>query len=456
MTALIQHVPASTEPDRASPLAQPLGMATQAFYGVGQVAGQVFRDVPSLLLLFFMTNALGIQPALAGAAIFIPKLVFGVVCDVGVGVLSDRLKRRIPRRYWLLVGAAGAPFAMAALFHVPAASELGRAAYVACAFSLYMAVFAVLSVPYLAIAGELSSDSRQRTAIMAWRLVFTAVGVLIAGSFSPIFIQSQGGGLRAYETLSLILAVICPIALIVAFLAALRADRRNLPLASSPASSGFPVREALSALAAPRFSVLVGSNLMLLISSGMAYASMIYFFTYTLGRPDALRQVGIVTLIACATIILAQPLWVMLSGVLGKTRTYILSAVFYGLVSIAWGVVGRLGLGVDYLLAALLGVSNSGWSLMGFSMVSDLSDDGRGGLYSSIWVAADKIGFALGGTLLVGLLLAIFGFDAARAMSGLPQAGPATIGVLVSFSLGPAILSLMAAAALARWGVRSA
>jgi GPH family glycoside/pentoside/hexuronide:cation symporter len=436
-------------------ISTPLGWGAQAAYGVGQIAGQVFRDVPSLLLLFFMTNALGIGPALAGAAIFIPKLVFGVVCDVGVGVLSDRLNRRIPRRWWLLVGAVGAPFALILLFHVPVASEVGKAAYVACAFSLYMAVFAVLSVPYLAIAGELSTEPRQRTVIMAWRLVFTAVGVLIAGSFSPIFIQTQGGGQQAYEALSFILAAICPVALIVGFFAARQADRRKVESVAPPLSRGFPIREALAALAAPRFSVLVGSNLLMLISSGMAYASMIYFITYNLGRNDAFKQIGIITLIACATIVLAQPIWVKLASLLGKQRTYVLSAVLYGLLSVAWGVFGRLGLGVDYALAALLGLSNSGWSLMGFSMVSDLSDDGRGGLYSSIWVATDKIGFALGGTLIVGLLLSAFGFDSLKALAGAPQAPSAVTGVLLCFSIGPAMLSLIAAASFWRWGAKN-
>ena len=423
--AAVDLAPAEVGAIPAPSGAPPLSRAVQAVYGVGQVAGQVFRDVPSLLLLFFMTNALGVQPALAGAAIFLPKLVFGVVCDVGVGVLSDRLQRRVPRRWWLLVGAAGAPFAMILLFHVPALSQLGKAAYVAGAFSLYMAVFAVLSVPYLAIAGELSGDPRQRTQIMAWRLVFTAVGVLIAGSFSPIFIQSQGGGEAAYETLSFILAAICPAALVVAFFAARRAERRGERSPATPATAGFPLREALAALAAPRFSVLLGSNLLMLIGSGMAYASMIYFLTYNLGRADAFRQIGVITLIACATIVLAQLLWVRLAGALGKRRTYVVSALAYAGVCLGWGVFGRLGLGVDYLLAALLGISNSGWSLMGFSMVSDLSDDGRGGLYASIWVAADKIGFALGGTLLVGLLLAAFGFDSCCGRRPAWRRGPA-------------------------------
>ncbi len=429
-------------------------MGLQAAYGVGQIAGQVFRDVPSLLLLFFMTNALGVQPALAGAAIFIPKLVWGILCDVCVGLGSDRLLKVMPRRWWLLMGALGAPFAMILLFHVPATSQIGKAAYVAGAFSLYMGVFALFSVPYLAIAGELSSDAKQRTSIMAWRLVFTAVGVLIAGSFSPIFIQMEGGGQKAYETLSLVLAVICPVALIVAFFAAQRASRTERAMIAAPTSQGFPVREALAALAAPRFSVLLGANLLQLVGSGMAYASMIYFITYELHRPDAFKQVGIITLIACATIILAQPVWVRIAAVLGKRSTYIVSTLFYAFVAAGWVVAGHLGLWAIYAFAALLGVSNSGWTLMGFSMVSDLSDDGRGGLYSSIWVAADKIGFALGGTLLVSLLLSIFGFDSLRALAGLPQAPSAVMGVILSYSAGPALLSLAAAGILARWGAR--
>ena len=60
--------------ENLSESAQPaLSLPTQIAYGAGQVAGQVFRDVPSLLLLFFMTSVLGVSPALAGSAIFCPS-----------------------------------------------------------------------------------------------------------------------------------------------------------------------------------------------------------------------------------------------------------------------------------------------------------------------------------------------------------------------------------------------
>ncbi|MEE3623479.1 MFS transporter [Nitrospirillum sp. BR 11752] len=231
-----------------------LGLLAQAGYGVGQIAGQVFRDVPSLLLMFFMTNVLGIEPALAGAAIFVPKLVWGVGCDLLVGILSDRWKHRFARRGWLLVGALGAPVALILLFHVPDLPVTARVAYVAGAFSLYMAVFACFSVPYLAIAGELSSDPHQRTVLMAWRLVFTAIGVLVGGALAPYLVQSLGGGQPAYEGMSRFLAVVCPLALVLAYFGSGRA-RRQAPVATNPlpAHRHLTAREVVATLAAPVF-----------------------------------------------------------------------------------------------------------------------------------------------------------------------------------------------------------
>jgi GPH family glycoside/pentoside/hexuronide:cation symporter len=429
-----------------------LPLVPQAAYGIGQVAGQIFRDVPSLLLLFFMTNALGIAPALAGTAIFVPKLVMGLVCDLGVGVLSDRVKGRFARRWWLLLGALTSPLAMILLFHVPAFNQGGKAVYVSAIFSLYMLAFAIFSVPYLAVAGELSDNPDQRTVIMAWRLVFTAVGVLIADSLAPIFIQMEGTGQHAYETMALILAIICSSCLLVAFfgtgaLARHRARRR--------APSGWiklTLRDALAALAERRFSVLLLANLAQLAGGGMGYASMLYFFTYNLARPDAFKQIGIVTLIASATMIGAQPLWVFVARRAGKKPTYVAASIFYGLVMGGWGLIGPYSIAVSYVFAALLGVSNSGWTLLGYSMIADIAGEKRAGLYSSVWIAADKIGFALGGTLLVGLALSAFGFDSARAMAGLAQPQHALFGVQLAFSVCPFALSFMAAVIFGKFG----
>ncbi len=443
---------AATSQSSSVPAPTRLRIGPQIAFGTGQIAGQVFRDVPSLLLLFFMTNTLGVAPALAGLAIFAPKLGWGVLCDLGVGVVSDRLKHRVARHWWLIAGAVLAPAALILLFQVPEGPAAAKALYVAFAFSLYMMVFATFSVPYLATASELSADPHQRTVVMAWRLVFTAVGVLIAGSFAPIFIQSEGGGQPAYEKMARVLAVICPIVLIIAFFGA-RAARGNARVEARPPSAGFPVRAAVAALRAPRFSVLAGVNLIQLAGNGMGYASMVYFLTYNMARADAFKQVGVITLIASASIIAAQPVWVRIARRFGKKTTYVAASFFYAATVLAWGLLGPLDIRFAYVAAFLLGLSNSGWTLMSFSMMSDVAGDGRAGLYSSVWIAVDKIGFALGGALLTGLVLSAFGFDAGRAMAGLAQSPSALAGVFTTFAVLPALTSTLAGIIFARWGL---
>lgn len=428
-----------------------IGLSTQIGYGFGQIAGQIFRDVPSLLLLFFMTTVLGIAPAVAGTAIFVPKLVFGVGCDMAVGIFSDRWKQRLARRWWLLAGAVGAPLAMILLFHVPEGSTTVRIAYVATMFSLYMAAYASFSVPYLAISGEMTDDPQSRTLLMAWRLVFTSIGVLLASAVAPAIVQANGGGQAGYEAMALVLAAICPVALLIAFFTIGRlaptvlSGHRPVPLTEG---------QAIAVLLRPRFAILCGVNIMQLAGAGMGYASLLYFLSYNMGRTDALHVIGGIVVAACAGIVLAQPMWVMVSKRIGKRKGYVIGSIIYSLSYIVWALSAEAGVGFAYALSFIAAVGNSGWAMLGFSMVSDIAgeDEAHGGLYSAAWVASDKIGFAFGGTLLVGLILSGFGFDAARAVQGLPQTDLALTGVMVAFGFVPALLNLSGAAILARWG----
>jgi GPH family glycoside/pentoside/hexuronide:cation symporter len=432
-------------------------LGRQIAYGSGQVAGQVFRDVPSLLLLFFLTTVLGIAPAVAGLAIFVPKFVLGVGCDMAVGVFSDRWRLRFPRRWWLLVGAVGAPVAMLLLFHVPAGSESLRLGWVVAAFSLYMAVFACFSVPYLALSSDLASDSRGRTLLMAWRLVFTAVGVLTAGALAPAVVQRFGGGQPAYESMALVLAIICPVALVIAFFGS--GGAATAPLAAPLAAQRFPrdrlsPRAALGVLLRPRFAVLMGANLLQLAGSGMGYAAMLYFLSYNMQRADALQLVGGIVLTMCVGIVIAQPLWVWTARRFGKIRGYVAGSLLYAAGYLAWGAFPMAPLPVIFGFALVAAIGNSGWTMNGFALLSDITADDvpHAGLYSAAWIAADKIGFALGGSLLVGLVLSGFGFDAGRAMAGQPQSALALTGVMMAFAVAPPVLNLLGAAVLGLWG----
>lgn len=453
---------ASPAPDTAA-RQEPEGQKSQGHriayvgYGIGQIAGQIFRDVPSLLLLFYLSTVIGIDVGLAGLAIFVPKFVFGIGSDMLVGIVSDRWKERISRRWWLLAGALLAPLAMILLFHIPEGSDTLRVTYVFIAFSLYMAVFASFSVPYLAIAGELSSSSSDRTLLMAWRLVFTAIGVLMAGALAPMLVEQFGAGQPGYEKMALVLAAICPVALVIAFFSVGKSAPQSAETATLNAHiSKMTAREVFAVLWRPRFRTLFTANLLQLIGSGMGYAALMYFLTYNMGRTDALSVVGLIVVAACAGIIVAQPMWVWVAGRFGKVQGYITGSIIYSLSYFIWMFSAEAGVAFAVFLSFTAAIGNSGWAMTSFSMLADISseDESNAGLYSAAWVASDKIAFALGGTLLVGLILSAFGFDTKAAMVGAPQSDSALMGVAIAFGLIPPLLNMSGAVLLGRWANR--
>lgn len=433
---------------------QGAGHRAYAGYGVGQIAGQVFRDLPSLMLLFFMTTVLGIAPDLAGGVIFVPKLIVGLVGDVGVGVMSDRLHRRVARRWWLLAGVVLSPLAMILLFHVPAGDQADQLVWLGVCFSLYMLVFASFSVPYLALAGDLATTSEQRSQVMAWRLVFTSVGVLVAGALAPGIVAQSGGGQAGYQAMSIVLAIICPASLLVAFFATRRAG--HAPAQEAAARVRLAPSAALARIFRSRFTVLLGVNLMQLTGAGMGYAALLYFLAYNvgLGQTGALETIGIVVLAACAGIILAQPLWLRLAGSMGKKNAYILATLLYAASYVAWGLSASWPKEASYVFSFIAAIGNSGWAMLGFSMMSDVAaeEPEHAGLYAAAWIASDKIAFALGGTLLIGVILTAFGFRSDLAVIGQAQPESALTGVLIAFALCPVVLNCIAAVLLWRFG----
>jgi GPH family glycoside/pentoside/hexuronide:cation symporter len=147
-------------------------------------------------------------------------------------------------------------------------------------------------------------------------------------------------------------------------------------------------------------------------------------------------------------------MWLALAARLGKRPTYIGATLLYSVMYVIWALSAHWGTAAAYVITFVAAIGNSGWAMLGFSMMSDIAaeDERHAGLYAAAWVATDKIAFALGGTLLLGLLLSAFGFDSARAVAGQPQSAMALTGVMIGFGIVPAALNIIGAAILARWG----
>lgn len=400
----------------------------------GQIAVQIFRDVPSLLLLFYMTQLLKIPPAMAGAAIFVPKLFWAVLCDLGAGVLSDRWRGRFARRNWLLVGALLAPLALILLFAgSDAPSAGGRALHVSLVLAVYMLVFAVFSVPHLAIGTELSDDPATATVAMGWRVAFAGVGLLIGASGAPYAIGWLGADAAAYRTVAIILGGCASAALVVSWLGSREVHT------PARARTGFAAARR-AAFGNRRLLLLLLVLLVQLTGSGLSYATLAYLFSFNLAYADPLAVLGGFVLATAITAIAVQPVWVAIANRIGKPYGLALASMLFGLTLLSVLLLPRGETLPAYVVGVMFGLFNSGCYLNIYALLADLVSEERAGggahagLYASLFTAADKIAFALGGTLIAGALLGAAGFDPAAPV----QDEAAQRGIAFAFALLPA------------------
>jgi glycoside/pentoside/hexuronide:cation symporter, GPH family len=429
-----------------------LGWTTKAGFGLGQVAGQLFRDVPSLLLLFYLTSAMGIDPAIAGTAIFVPKVIFGTMFDLWIGLTSDRISERFPRRNWLLIGGLAAPLVMLGVFALPNAALPVQIAWVFVTFSAYMAVYSTFSVPYLAQFAEMSSDPQERTELMAWKHAFSGVGVLLSSSLAPILVGSLGGGRSAYLWTMLAVGLACLLCLTTAWRFAARIQQPQ------EATRTLTLRDLPSALADRRFAILCLSAVIMTVAAGISYASFAFFVKHALHRADAFTQLGIMSAIMAASVMAGSPLWVFVAKQLGKKNTYLFAACGHGVTLLAWSQLTEAPIGVSWLLAAVMATFNAGWGLIILSLLSDTiakarteRGENRAGCYAAIWSIIEKAGIALGGTLVAGALLSASGFDAEAAKQGIVQVPGVVSGIILAYAIVPGLAKIAAAAVIWRF-----
>ncbi len=157
-------------------------------YGLGDAASSMFWKLFSMYLLFFYTDVFGI-PAAAAGTMFLLTRIWDAANDPIMGVLADRTKSRWgkfrPYLLWLAI-----PFGVIGvlLFSTPDLGTTGKIVYAYVTYTIMMMVYTGVNVPYAALMGVMTPDSKQRTTLSTFRMVFAFGGsILVLATFQPLF-----------------------------------------------------------------------------------------------------------------------------------------------------------------------------------------------------------------------------------------------------------------------------
>ena len=427
-------------PTQEDPPRSRLPLAIYLCYGAGSVGTGMFAAVPGLLLLIFMTDTLAIPASLAGWGIFLPKF-WDVVTDPLMGGLSDRTSSTWGRRRpYLLAGALSLPVFFVMLFSVPLfQSPLSSFVYVMIAFILAATAYTLFQVPYIAMPAEMSRDYDERTTIMSFRMAFMTAGVLIAGGAAPMIIDLAGGGRTGHSVMSVTLSLVCLLAMLAAFLGTRRAPFTTRVERTVPFREQFRI-----ALRNRHFLVLMAGFFPQQIGVGCTLAALPFYCKYILGGTNATLTLLFLCLMLPA--IVTMPLWVRISRRTGKRRAYLVSSALFGGMTLSLLLGSEDNLGLLYFQVLVVGFAYAGIQLFPYAMLPDtiqvdqaLSGLRREGIFTGVWTAQEKTGMALG-ALLAGSILGWTGFIETSAERTAVQTASALRGILVAFSVTPALL----------------
>lgn len=448
-----------------------LRTGTVARYAVGSVGTGGFGTLPGLVLVYFLTDTLGVVPLIAGILVTVAK-VWDVIIDPIIGARSDRsLARMGSRRRFMVLGAVLLPVCFLLTFAVPAglAPWVG-ALWVFVAFVLSTTAFSLFQVPYIALPAELVRGYDARTRLLSARVIVLTLAILLFGAGGPTIRDLFGDEHLGY----LVMAAAAGVVFLVAFLVTSTVEG-TVRRTAAPAP---PQTEQIGGIAAPKstllmhyrrgvaalrssaaFRALLATFVLQALATGLMLAGAQYIATWVLGNQG---EVDLLFVALVGPALLVTPLWSLVARRIGKERAYAIASTLYLVAALSMVLLLWFPGHWVYAPVALAGAAYAGMQALPLAMLPDVvahdartSGPGRAGTFSGVWTAGETAGMALGTTLLT-IMLAITGYVASTADEAVTQSPTAVAGIVLAFSVVPAVLLAISLVTLARYPLRRA
>lgn len=429
-------------------------------YGFGDMSSSMFWKIFSYYLPFFYSNIFGLSLAHAGTLVLVTKL-YDAVSDPVMGLIADRTNTRWgkyrPYLLWIAI-----PFAIAGVlaFFTPQTDNYTfKHVYAYVTYILMMTVYTAINVPYGAMLGVMTDDSREKSVFSSFRMFFAFIGSFIAmGSFEPLLKlrQSIVGTLPAEWTLAdstpadwtiavSVIGIVCAVLFILSFLMT-REHVTEAEMAKEPVKENHneaaktSVAEDLKALVANGpWWMLLGGGIAILLFNCVRGGAAAYYFADVLGT-NAIFTLALFLTVGEISQLVGVVVTVPVSEKIGKKATFLLVLVAVTVLSVIVAFLPETPAGMwallvsQILICIAIGINSPLlWSM--FADVADYSElkNGRAstGLIFSSSSMAQKFGAAFGSAIVLWVLMA-FGYDNAKGAVQTPEA-LATIKALISW-----------------------
>ncbi len=424
------------------PVERSLQRRTIASYAIGSLGTGGFSTLPGLVLLFFMTDTLGVPAIWAGVLVGVAK-IWDVIIDPVIGSRSDRsLAATGSRRRLMVLGSLLLPVFFIITFAVPAGlPPFISGLWVLLAFTATATAFSLFQVPYIALPAELASGYDQRTRLLSARVVVLTFAILLFGAGGPLLRKLGGTDEHlGYLLMAVVAGLVIGGGMLVSSFTARKGSAADAPSASIAAS----YRAGVAAVRRSQpFRALLLTFGLQALATGLMLAGAQYVANSVMHDKDA---VDILFAALIAPALLFAPVWQFVARRLGKERGFIIASIFFGVAAVVLlGMLAAPGWWI-YIPVGLAGAGYAGMQSLPMAMLPDvishdaaINGDGHAGTFGGVWTATETTGFALGSTVLT-IVLATTGYAESTGAQVVTQSPSAVAGIVLAFSIVPALV----------------
>lgn len=344
-----------------------LPLRTRLGYGAGDLYGGGAFFIVSTLYLIFLTDVVGIRPALAGVIVLIAR-GWDAVSDPLMGMISDRTRSRWGRRrpYFLV----GIPFIVLSFFLLwyPAgfAAEWAKFAYALASYLFFSTVITMVMIPYNALASELTLDYGERSRLTVFRMAFSEVSTIICALLPLMIIDAAANRAVGYPLMGLIFGLFFALPYLATFFTTW--ERPEFSKRTTPGD----LRSFLEPFRIRTFRVFILMFLFALAAMDIVLSIIVFFVTYHLGVPEITNYLlGTLLIVQLALL----PAYYALSRRIGKRGAFMVGGfIWAGAMVLSLLLRPGLPVWVYFVFAALVGSGTGGVIVMAYAIFPDIPD----------------------------------------------------------------------------------
>jgi len=361
-------------------------------YGAGDFGFSLTSTIIGAYFAIFLTDVVGISPAIAAASIFIGR-TWDYINDPLIGHISDRTRTRWGRRRpFLLFGAL--PFALVYVmlwWQPPFQGNLALAIYYAAAYVLFDTAATFVYMPYFALTPELTADYDERTSLTTTRMFFSIVGSLVAFTIPLMIVE----GFRPENAprvliMGLSFGIASALPLLLVFF-----GTRERPEFMQQEQPG--LRQSIRAAWGNKpfvFGLVI--FLFTWVSVDILQAILLFFIKYVVRRET---QSDLIMATIFVVALFALPLWEWVSRRMNKRYAYIAGIAFWAIVQLVLVTLNPASpLNLLLFLCVLAGIGVSAAHVLPWSIVPDAIEWGEWhtgerheGMFYSLITLAQKV-----------------------------------------------------------------